>query len=1129
MKDRAMANPRPQECAMLRTATDPFVDAIRKHHLLDAGKIQELLQVAGELGSDAHRLAQHAIQRNWLTPYQINQLMQGKGANLQMGPYVLLDRLGQGGMAVVFKARHRLIDRLVAIKLIRPDLLKDKGAVARFRREVQAAALVSHPNIVLAYDADEVGGVHFFAMEYVDGITLAHLVKTRGALPISVACDYIRQATSGLAHVHEKGLVHRDIKPSNLMLTKSHGEPPVGVIKILDLGLARVQISDSTEGTDITRAGVVIGTPEFLAPEQAVDPHAADIRADLYSLGCTFYLLLTGQVPFPGGSAIEKLFKHRLEQPRPVEELREDIPPSVADIVEKLMAKKPEDRFQNPAELLVAFKTLSLAPPTSPFLDLGGPTYTGNGAAAATRNGRASAHTVKRAKPKTRPMRTLKGLGLWHRRWFRFALAGFVSLLLIGAGCWLMYRAFDAPAAVERKPLTPDEAMQQSLSKLIARSENPRSDARQLRQDLVDFRTTYLTSPSRSRAAELLGPLPSPLDLLNGQSVPNDLRFISQAGGDLVLALGDTRFRHGGSVWSLAISPDGKSIVTGGDDRMVYQWDAGNGNRQRAFTGPNAPITSLAWSADGKTVAVGSHDWTARLLDMTSGKEKKLLQHGGNVRAVAISPDSKLVATGAGPDAGKPNGPIRLWDMDGKELFRLEGHNGPVIALAFAPNGPWLASGGEDKTIRLWDLHHKKEIANLGGHQGAVHTLAFSADGHTLASGSGDKTLRLWDVGQRKERIGARDLGHGVGGVAFVPKSSLIVVTTHDGSTRLIDFTNGQEKHFFHQHGGGTVVAVNPEGQVAFTGAFDGAMRIWDLAKLKDIPTHRKVPAVQSLAIAPDDRTIATGHQGGRIRLWDAATGKEIAVLEKHQHGVPAVAFSPDGKLLLSGGWDHVAIVWDIAQRKDIQQYRNHKGPVVGVAFSPEGSLVGTASHDKTVRLWEPLTGKERGTLNGHSQNLHSLTFSPDGKTLASGAGERAIKLWDVAGAKERASLSEYTGESFAFLPDGKSLVSGSSHGSVFQWDTLNPKVGSGKSLPNLNLAWLRSLSLSPDGKTVAMANNDGRLILWGLASNKELRQFRVPGMATGLAFSGDGRHLLCVLNNGNACVLRLAGPRESK
>jgi Leucine-rich repeat (LRR) protein/tRNA A-37 threonylcarbamoyl transferase component Bud32 len=288
------------------------------------------------------------------------------GRDLVLGSYILLERLGEGGMGQVFKARHCKLGRIVALKLIRKERLDNPATVKRFQREVRAAAALSHPNIVHAYDADEVNGTHILVMEFVEGATdLTQLVKKNGPLPVAQACEYIRQAALGLQHAHERGMVHRDIKPSNLLLAVSRPPQPVsrgretassGVIKILDMGLARLDHSAAADdkSTTMTQEGAVMGTPDYIAPEQARDSHQADIRADLYSLGCTLYFLLTGQVPFPGGSLTEKLIKHQLQEPAPVEQVRPDVPREVAAVVRKLMAKNREDRFQTPAEVAAA-------------------------------------------------------------------------------------------------------------------------------------------------------------------------------------------------------------------------------------------------------------------------------------------------------------------------------------------------------------------------------------------------------------------------------------------------------------------------------------------------------------------------------------------------------------------------------------------------------------------------------------------------------------------------------------------------------------------------------------------------------------------------------------------------------
>jgi serine/threonine-protein kinase len=337
-----------------------LIDLLRRHRLLAPAQLDQLPGLQA-VHADPRALAGELIRRNWLTPYQVNQLFQGRGKDLVLGSYVLLQRLGEGGMGQVFKARHAKLGRVVALKLIRKDRVANQAAVRRFRREIRAAAQLSHPNIVLALDADEVNGTHFFVMEYVEGEDLARLVKRHGPLPVGLACDCVRQAALGLQHAFERGLVHRDIKPHNLLLTRE------GVVKVLDMGLARLDRPPDDTGPSslMTRVGMVVGTADYIAPEQALNSHTADVRADLYSLGCTLYHLLAGRVPFAGGPATERLLRHQVEQPPPLERLRPGLPAGVAAVVRRLLAKRPQDRYQTPAELADALAALPVADPSA--------------------------------------------------------------------------------------------------------------------------------------------------------------------------------------------------------------------------------------------------------------------------------------------------------------------------------------------------------------------------------------------------------------------------------------------------------------------------------------------------------------------------------------------------------------------------------------------------------------------------------------------------------------------------------------------------------------------------------------------------------------------------------------------
>ncbi|MCS7237262.1 MAG: serine/threonine protein kinase [Thermoguttaceae bacterium] len=294
-------------------------------------------------------LSQLVVDRK-LTPFQVRAISQGKIDSLVLGNYVILDKLGEGGMGQVYKARHRRMGRIVALKVLPPWATDSPAAVQRFQREVEAAAKLVHPNVVTAYDANEANNVHFLVMEFVDGQDLASLVDKSGPLSVAQAVDFILQAARGLQYAHAQGIVHRDIKPSNLLLSRE------GVVKILDLGLVRFEHAPSEGETSppdgLTKTGQIMGTVDFMAPEQSIDAKRADHRADIYSLGCTLYYLLTGKPVYPGETLVEKILAHRQKPVPSLQSERPDVPPALDAIFKKMVAKRPESRYQSMAEVI---------------------------------------------------------------------------------------------------------------------------------------------------------------------------------------------------------------------------------------------------------------------------------------------------------------------------------------------------------------------------------------------------------------------------------------------------------------------------------------------------------------------------------------------------------------------------------------------------------------------------------------------------------------------------------------------------------------------------------------------------------------------------------------------------------
>jgi eukaryotic-like serine/threonine-protein kinase len=329
--------------------------------LLSEPQLRELRGWIAHKKPDIKALAQDLVQRGWLTPFQIKEIAKNRGTGLRIADrYVLLDVVGEGGMGRVYKAHDTRMGRDVAFKVIRKEKLQHPAAAGRFLQEMIALGkLTKHPNVVEMFTADQVDDSHYCVMEYIDGADLTRVVRDNGPMAIPQACDAIRQAALGLEHAFQTGLVHRDIKPSNIIVPRT-----TGPVKLVDLGLARVVDTVPEDAHRITQEGFVIGTPDFLAPEQARDPMSVDIRADIYALGGTLFYILTGRVPYENGTATEKLLRHCTDPPPNLLDYRREAPAALQQLIHWCMAKKAEDRPQTPLQLAVALQPF--CPPPSP-------------------------------------------------------------------------------------------------------------------------------------------------------------------------------------------------------------------------------------------------------------------------------------------------------------------------------------------------------------------------------------------------------------------------------------------------------------------------------------------------------------------------------------------------------------------------------------------------------------------------------------------------------------------------------------------------------------------------------------------------------------------------------------------
>jgi len=671
-----------------------------------------------------------------------------------MAPEYRIDKeLGRGGMAIVYKAVEENLEREVALKVLPQGMSHDRKVIERFHREARSAAQLNHPNIVTIFDEGEINGVHFMAMEYLNGRDLHEIVQENGPIPPQQAVSLIAPVAEALGYAHEEGTVHRDVKSSNVMVTD------VGRPVLMDFGIAY-----AGSEARLTQTGTVLGTPEYMSPEQARG-NEVDARSDLYSLGVVLYESLTGKLPHTGGHPMSVVYKVLHESYTPPRHIDDEIPEWLEQIVAKLLKKAPEDRYQTGHEAAEALQSKD----PGEEVEVPSPDEQTDGEQSAP------IETAGDPDGSSEPAET---------QVYRPEGDGEASPEPEPAS------VSESSAGDERTDVDSAPAPSDGTPKRAADPES--QESRQETQE--DTQQSAGTSAPQRQRLHIVRTLDGTADWVNAVAFSPDGQYALSGAADNSIRLWEVvtgreiqTFRGlDQQPISVALSPDGEALVSETSDGVVQLWDVNTGDALRTFEEQSEAVLGATFSPDGNHVlSGGGASGTLHLWDTDTGDlVRRFDENDEAIFSVTFSPDGKHVLTGSGQ-----SGILKLWETDTGQVVRTfeedDWDSTYVFSVAFSPDGKYCLSGNDDMTARLWEVDSGRLLRTFDGHSGLVIAVAFSPDGQYVLSGSSDMTVQLWRVEDGELGYVFDGDAEGVNAIAFSPDGRYVLSGSKDDDVKL--------------------------------------------------------------------------------------------------------------------------------------------------------------------------------------------------------------------------------------------------------------------------------------------------------------------------------------------------------